>query len=150
MKRKAPIIPLADLEAKLAPYIDDLEDFCLYDLTIEKDLSKIEFDMENHSNADPDSGFLDYPVGFKVLPNDLPVLFVNAGGDWEGPICFIIYWDGTKLRAYIPDKGNLYDRVNMAAHGNYDDVTGETVEKCNEEEMIKDIVERIEIVKDNL
>ena len=86
------------------------------------------FDFENHEignayrNFDPkyeskktDS---DYPYGYEVLENGMPCLFVQAGGDWEFPICFVIYYDGSKLRGYIPSDGNLWNRKFKSAFGN--------------------------------
>jgi hypothetical protein len=111
----------------------DTEELDLYEVLdshpiIEKDLAKIEFSMENWSigNADPNyakypsdcEGFSGYPCGYEVLPNGLPVLFVNAGGDWEFPICFCIYWDGSRMRAYIPKDGNIYNKKAKSAYGN--------------------------------
>jgi len=63
-------------------------------------------------------GFSNYPCGLRMLSNGMPVLFINAGGDWEYPICFIIYWDGEKLRGYTPTKGNVFDRKEKEAFGN--------------------------------
>jgi hypothetical protein len=137
MSRHAKLITLdtfKDLcEKKLGIGTDE---FDLYDIMdshpiIEKDLAKLDFDMENWAigNAHPDytkypsdyGGFNGYPCGYEVLPSGLPVLFVNAGGDWEFPICFCIYWDGSRMRAYIPKEGNVYNRKSKAAYGNEDD-----------------------------
>jgi hypothetical protein len=107
--------------------------------TITKDLAKIQFDMENWciGNADIDfekypsdhKGYSNYPCGYEVLENGMPVLFVNAGGDWEWPICFCIYWDGKTLRAYIPKDGNVYNIKQKCAYGSEDD--GSEVDEDN-------------------
>jgi len=68
---------------------------------IEKDLDKVIFDTENIS----DDG----------EPKDL------LGGDWESPVFFCIYWDGRKLRAYVPEKGNLWNTDTNQAYGNDDE-----------------------------
>lgn len=101
-----------------------------------KDLKKVEFDFENYETGinedDPahqqeiltskiTRGFMNYPCGYYVLPNNMPVLFINAGGDWETPICFAIYFDGKKLRGYIPKAGNIWNRKNKSAFGNDED-----------------------------
>jgi hypothetical protein len=65
---------------------------------IEKDLDKVIFDTENIS----DDG----------EPKDL------LGGDWESPVFFCIYWDGRKLRAYVPEKGNLW-KICLVVIGNH-------------------------------
>jgi len=74
---------------------------------IEKDLEKVQFDWENRD-----------PQGFHTLDNGLTFLGGSAGGDWEYPVSFIIYWDGKKLRAYIPTEGNYFNRTTKFAYGN--------------------------------
>jgi hypothetical protein len=86
------------------------------DSAIYKDLSKVHFDWENyfceiHPSVDSFGGLV-------TLPNGLTVLCCNAGGDWEAPVCFILYWDGKQVRAYIPDRGNLWNRKSKRAYGN--------------------------------
>lgn len=89
---------------------------------MEKDLEKIEFDMENSTSVPnefvDDGGLL---VGFHTLDNGLSFLGCLAGGDWELPVFFIIYHNGKSLRAYIPTCGNLINRDAKSAFGNYDD-----------------------------
>ena len=87
-------------------------------------------------------------VATVVLENNLPVLFVNAGGDWESPICFIIYWDGKSLRGYVPTKGNVFNKKTKAAYGNeYDfdqeEIDDESVPDANPSEIYGDILNRI-------
>src|SRR5690606_37149773 len=125
-------ISMKELQSKLSSHMEEIDEFILDNASIEKDLSKIEFTPENVAIKEEDS-FANYPCGYKTLSNNLPVLFVNDGGDWEFPICFIIYWDGSKLRGYIPNKGNNYDRKNKAAYGNYD-----CEEYDDEKEMVPD------------
>lgn len=87
--------------------------------TVENDLSKVAFDTENITGIDDSHTFgPDELIGFHVLPNGMPYLGVAAGGDWEIPVFFIIYWDGKKLRGYIPEKGNLWNTTTKAAYGN--------------------------------
>ena len=78
-----------------------------------KDL-KISFDRENV--------IVDYNgaplLGLQTI-KDFNFVGVYAGGDWEAPVFFILYYDDkNKLRAYIPSDGNPYDRVNKEAWGN--------------------------------
>lgn len=86
---------------------------------IEMDLKKVEFDLENieYTARDAYKGLKDI-VGFHTLPNGMPYLGIIAGGDWEFPIFFMIYWDGKKLRGYIPTKGNPWNRKAKSAYGN--------------------------------
>ena len=55
---------------------------------------------------------------FEVLPNsfglyrDKKVSFLGGWlklPDGKFPLFFMVYWDGESLRAYIPEKGNLWD-----------------------------------------
>lgn len=156
MARKAKLVTLDFLKEKLKYLLeeeDDNGDEFPYNLPkkMEKDLSKIKFDFENYEYGE--YGYMNYPCGYEVLENGLPVLFVNAGGDWETPICFIIYWDGSDLRAYIPNNGNVYNRKEKCAYGSendpeaYEEEMEEAEEKgCNADEIRKDIINRIEII----
>jgi hypothetical protein len=127
---------------------------------VEKDLGKINFDTENESY---EFGAKDM-LGYNTLPNGMPYLGVCAGGDWGTPVFFCIYWDGKKLRGYIPEKGNIYNTTTKEAYGNDDDADLKDLRKrfpddpnlkddkfdvsnyCDEwdvEAMEKDIMERI-------
>lgn len=130
MSRFSSIITLDELKSKLEKYIMDEDEGFPYSLPrkiLDSDLTKINFDMENWciGNADPSyekypsdhKGYNNYPCGYEILENGMPVLFVNAGGDWECPICFCIYWDGKALRAYIPKDGNVYNVNEKCAYG---------------------------------
>jgi len=126
------------------------EDDFFYEGDISKDLSKINFDFENHTFYKKAENFAEYPVGYKLLGTDLHVYFVNSGGDWEFPICFIIYLGHEgKLRAYIPNKGNVYNHKEKCAYGsenksnNYDDE--ELLKEYNYDLMIEDITKRIKL-----
>jgi hypothetical protein len=48
----------------------------------------------------------------------VPFRGIWAGGDWECPVAFIIYWDGSKLRAYVPTDGNSWNTDTKRAYGN--------------------------------
>jgi len=73
---------------------------------IEKDI-KVKFDCENLEEE-----------GLRTLDNGFTYYLLGAGGDWESPVNFIIYWDGKKLRGYVPTDGNLYNTSAMRAYGN--------------------------------
>ncbi len=92
---------------------------CYTSLTkqVEKDLKKVSFDLENMD-----------PWNYKTLDNGLTYLEVVAGGDWEQGVLFIIYWDGSQLRGYIPEEGNLWNTDTSNAYGN---------DGSDEENMIK-------------
>lgn len=120
MSRFAPIITMDQFKDKVSRFFDEenshLLNFDAFPAKIDKDLSKVNFDWENYEFREGE-GLMNYPCGFKTLRNGLPVLFINAGGDWEIPICFCIYWDGKSLRAYIPKEGNVYNTKEMCAYG---------------------------------
>jgi hypothetical protein len=89
---------------------------------LEMDISAVDFDFENCS-ADTVFATLDdlkVPLGFQTLDN-LTFLGINAGGDWEVPVFFIVYWDGMELRAYIPTEGNTWNLTAHSAFGNDED-----------------------------
>lgn len=104
----------------------------------ESDLKKVDFSTEN-MEFKAGAGYMSYPCGYMQLANGMPCLFVNAGGDWECPICFVIYWDGKKLRAYIPKAGNMWNRDTKTAFGsdNYKDETERL-------EMIQEFLNEVE------
>lgn len=89
-----------------APRYEDLTE------TIEKDLSKVMFDNENIYESQSDL------TGFHTTDNGLTYLGVLAGGDWEVGVFFILYSDGSKLRAYIPKDGNPWNTDTKEAYGN--------------------------------
>lgn len=74
---------------------------------VEKDWSKIDFSTENMD-----------VTGEKVTPGGVPYLQIRAGGDWENPLIAVIYFDGKKLRGYVPKDGNSYNHKEKAAFGN--------------------------------
>jgi hypothetical protein len=123
------------------PYEESLSDQIL------KDLSKVNFDFENYTSfRDNEEGFSTYPVGYWELNPGFHVFFVNAGGDWEYPICFIFYWDGKQIRAYIPEDGNAWNKKEKCAYGsesNEDADDENHDDEVNEEKIIVDILSRI-------
>jgi len=82
-----------------------------------KDL-KVEMDLEN-LECDPgdEPRGMDGALGFQTLSNGLTCLGCSAGGDWQVPVYFIIYWDGKKLRGYVPTKGNAWNTDSKEAYG---------------------------------
>lgn len=131
------------------------------------DLNKVVFDWENHTlhfdeekNKFDNKNFANYEVGYKELKPGFHTFFVNAGGDWEYPICFILYWDGSSIRAYIPEEGNVYNKTYKTAYGsegdtkikNLPDVDWNGEDKDQEydyDKMIQDIESRIILKSDD-
>lgn len=85
--------------------------------SVRADFSAINVDTGNIACSN-DSFFGDNVVGSPMLglqsASDGYTFFgFECGGDWEYPIFGIIYYDGAKLRAYIPSCGNV---VNLDFH----------------------------------
>jgi len=89
---------------------------------IVNDLNKVEFSTENLEITSR-RAYCGAKIisGFQKLGNGLTYLGITAGGDWELPIFFIIYYDGLKLRAYIPKNGNTWNHRTKSAFGNGED-----------------------------
>ena len=66
---------------------------------------KYKFDSEN----------VDAYGGIKMSKKGFPYIQCAAGGDWESPVCFFVYFDGNKFRGYVPLKGNAINRSNNTA-----------------------------------
>jgi len=137
-----------------------------FNSAIEKDISKVEVDRENISRYEgkPDpkyypksgSNFASYLVSYYKMPEeDFHVYFVNVGGDWEFPICFILYWDGSKIRGYIPTEGNIFHKKQKVAFGSHEPDSGKSKydslkdndEEFDDEELNKQI-DNTKIVED--
>lgn len=104
--------------------LDEVMFFKIITPQIEKDLSVILFDEENFTISHEEM-FGDFDedalIGIHTLENGFSFLGCYAGGDWEGPVFYIIYWDGTQLRGYIPIYGNSYNSDFMTAFGSEGD-----------------------------
>jgi hypothetical protein len=112
-----------------------------------KDLSKVRFDYENCTGFGDVNNYATYPVGYKEIAPGFHVYFVNAGGDWEYPICYIYYWGQGRLRAYIPENGNAWNKKEKCAYGSDSDENSGDEDhgfEINEELMIAEILEHIQ------
>jgi hypothetical protein len=152
MSRKAPSISLNELKEKLKYLLEEENingDVFPYNFStlLTKDISKVNFDFENFTFGKDTPNFCNYPCGWYVLPSGIPVLFVNAGGDWEFPICFCLYFDGKNVRGYIPTDGNSFDKKNKIAWGNTDEPYDEeiVIKLVNYNDIINDVNTRIQI-----
>jgi hypothetical protein len=89
---------------------------------VSKDLSKVQFDAENISDCDLYLNSVQHDgqryLGYNTLGNGLSYLGVNAGGDWETPVFFMLYWDGKSIRGYVPKDGNTWNTHSKEAFGN--------------------------------
>lgn len=119
-----------------------------------KDLNKIKHDWEN----------CDYIGDIRTTKSGIPYILGDFGGDWEEPILFMVYWDGTEFRGYIPEHGNCYNRDLNQAFGNNEEADEKFIMKnvtnndgdyskihrnlsFNKEECIKDFESRIKVKK---
>ena len=119
-----------------------------------KDLNKIKHDWEN----------CDYIGDIRTTKSGIPYILGDFGGDWEEPILFMVYWDGTAFRGYIPEHGNCYNRDLNQAFGNNEEADEKFIMKnvtnndgdyskihrnlsFNKEECIKDFESRIKVKK---
>jgi hypothetical protein len=119
MSRNFVKITADELKSKIQTALWGEEYLSYKELTpaVAKDLNKVNFDTENITEESYTFG-PEGLLGYQILPNGMPFYGVCAGGDWETPVFFIIYWDGTKLRGYIPEDGNLWNTDTKQAYGN--------------------------------
>ena len=120
MARHFESISIEDLKQK----IDKVE--YIYE-AVQGDL-KVNFDFENLSTSSKDFG-PESLMGYHTTENGLTYCGMCAGGDWEMPVFFLVYWDGKKLRAYIPKEGNPWNSITKEAYGNDDEKDLEDVKK---------------------
>lgn len=97
------------------------------------DIFKIDFSTENVINK--------HFTGLTTLNNELATLICCAGGDWQIPVVFIIYWDGNGFRGYTPTKGNLFNVKTKTAYGNNEDP--DDIGDYDWDEIYRDIENRI-------
>jgi hypothetical protein len=81
----------------------------------------VAFDLENISDSPNWYCGLEGLMGFHTEANGLTYYGVCAGGDWEHPVYFCVYWDGQKLRGYVPTEGNPWNTTTKKAYGNDED-----------------------------
>lgn len=120
---------------------------------------KVSFDLENVADSPKDFGPSSI-IGFHTEASGLTYCGIAAGGDWEHPVFFIVYWDGKKLRGYVPTEGNPWNTDTKSAYGNDDEADAKNAHKrwpdlydgseidtgdfeFNPELIRKDITERI-------
>lgn len=75
--------------------------------TILKDFKGIKPDWEN----------FEITGGLRTVKG-CPYIIMYVGGDWECPICIMVYYDGKQFRCYIPEKGNAYRKDTKRLFGN--------------------------------
>lgn len=126
------------------------------DETIYKDLRKVGFDLENFESYIDKHYETEFPpfdiapkvTGYNIYSNGLTAWGMHAGGDWENPVFFIIYFDGRKLRGYVPKDGNLWNTDTNWAYGNEEDEDAKNIKKrfnieAGESEEIWDVLNNL-------
>lgn len=93
------------------------------DIKVEFDCENFEF-CEDHYNEN-----LAGLTGIVTLENGLTLVGFTAGGDWEYPVYFIVYWDGKKLRGYVPTEGNPWNTDTKQAFGNDEEADTKNAKK---------------------
>jgi hypothetical protein len=78
---------------------------------------KVDFDLENVAYTADDFGPVGL-VGYHREANGFTYCGFAAGGDWEHPVFFLVYWDGRRLRGYVPTDGNPWNTTTKKAYGN--------------------------------
>lgn len=64
-----------------------------------------------------------------ITESGVPYVIIMAGNDWEEPALYMIYWDGKKLRGYVPTYGNCFNRKTKSLFGNDDEMDAEFLAK---------------------
>lgn len=82
-----------------------------------KDIN-IKFSNENCGYEKDGLRFEEEIIGYNTLRNGLTYLGCWSAGDWESPVFYIIYFNGKKLRAYVPKNGNTWNTLTREAYGN--------------------------------
>ncbi len=124
MSRKFAKISAQELQEKInEKFCDKRGRFDLHYMldVLDNDL-KVQFDCENFEMGVGNNGYSDIKcaqiLGLHSLDNGLSFWGMSAGGDWEEPVFFIIYWDGKRIRGYVPTDGNTFNTDTMEAYGN--------------------------------
>lgn len=117
-------ITIDELREKIEKIVEEnkCRDYRFLTPKIEKDLRKVNFSTEN-IDGNPWGGIYDRIMDYNVIPGtELAVLGISAGGDWQFPVWFCLYYSGTDLRGYVPKNGNAWNHKAKCALGdNYID-----------------------------
>jgi len=105
MPREFVPISMAGFQEKMQLVLDELDDFSFRewiesDAKLKKDLGKVEWDWENFETAGCSWA---KGLGYQQV-GELCFLGCHAGGDWENPVYFIIYW-AARCRGARPSLG---------------------------------------------
>lgn len=154
MPRKYKKMDQDELMQKLFSFCNDDELF-IKDLlsypSVQKDIGKVSFSLENVIPEKLTSDFHPYFKDYGLCTvGDFSFFGLWAGGDWQHPVFFILYWyDDKKLRAYIPKDGNQYHKKEKRAYTSKDERPDSGVVVTYDfEEMKRDIIQRFGVKTD--
>lgn len=71
-------------------------------------------------------------LGFHTLDNGLTFFGIMGGSDWSWAMFSIFYYDGKRIRAYTPIRGNMVNtdfKSALGLEGEYDDTDEEKVQE---------------------
>lgn len=103
--RNAVKMAMEDFEEKLEQLSEQLDCGGMYDFvqTICYKIPSIKKDMKVNVNIE------NFEYSYRMTTTGVPYLFVEASSDYSPWMVFMIYWDGSKFRAYIPTYGNPWN-----------------------------------------
>ncbi len=112
-------ISIEELKVKVEALgnIEQAGDFRELSSDIAKDLAKVRFDSENLTFSPEERPDLANLIGYHTTSSGLSYLGVVTGGDGEIAIFYLLYWDGSKVRGYIPARGNLWNPETGEPYG---------------------------------
>ena len=123
MARHFAPISEAELSARIRSTVCDTEGYSprLFRKMLSDDL-KVQFDFENFEDGSDAHPFGPARLmGLRTLKNGMTCHGFCAGGDWEHPVFWLVYYDGKQLRGYIPGDGNPWNTTTHRAFGNDDE-----------------------------
>lgn len=68
-------------------------------------------------------------ISIAMTKSGVPYAIMMAGGDWELPALYMVYWDGQRLRGYVPTYGNCFNRKTKELFGNDEEMDAEFLAK---------------------
>jgi len=125
--RKAPRITIDELKKHLEDFykkhVDEDYDPNDYDEDCEPFMELQEYLGDDVYACYMENGWFDNEkaIDYHTLDNGFTFLGVCGGADWSDIMYYILYWDGKKIRGYVPRYGNT---VNIDCKG-FEEMEGE-------------------------
>lgn len=117
-------LPQKEFEEKIEEFFKSEDDYYAYSMNNISDAvsdCEVNFDFENFEYTR--DKYCEHQPIENIMGNcqvgDFQFCGCSAGGDWEWPVYFVLYWNGEKICAYIPQSsGNRFNRISKQAYGN--------------------------------